>query len=242
MNKIIFVIFIFFGLFALIVFYKIFSGIYISYLINQGLYRNKELEEFSLNLTNEEEYNLILEKINLFISQILEGLECSLSMNSDDINCLIYKGLTPIKPYALTSKIGLLLYSFELNRLFEEKISYAGSDGVCYEKYEILFDLKIPYNVINQPSAQPDILIKKKFIYPDLPSNKLEEWIREKEENTTPIVSFIYRSNFILSLFNTDLDFTQQNIIEALKKIKSLEIVDSQLIFTADTHNQISYD
>jgi hypothetical protein len=238
MDEIIFFVFILFSLFALIGFYKIFTGIYIGYLINQGLYKNRELDDFPLNLTSEEEYTSILEKINFFSSQIIEGVECSLSINGDELNCLAYKGLTPVKPYILTSKTGLLFYSFEFNKLFEEEISYAGPDGVFYGKREILIDFRISSGDVTRPA----IFIKKKFYYPEPPSNKLEEWARKKEEEAAPIVSYIYRSNFILSIFNSDLSFTREEITNILKKVSLLEIVDYQLVFTADPNNQISYD
>jgi hypothetical protein len=229
MNFIIIIV----GLFMLIGFYKIFMGIYIGYLINQGLYKTNELDEFPLYFTNEEEYSHALEKLNCFMLQILENLECRLSITSNDINCLVYKGLTPVKPYYLTSKTGLLFYYFELNRLFKRKMSYAGPDGVYSVKDEILFVQKIPYATSETIFTEPEIFVREDFVYPDLPLNNLEVRLREKESKLIK-GAFIYRSLFIRSLFNSDLNFTEEEIVNALKKVTSVEIVDNQLIFTAD--------
>jgi hypothetical protein len=215
-------------------FFRIFRGIYIGYLIDIGSYNNNELEEFPLYSTSEEEYCCILKKLNFFVKQILEGVNCIVSINGNDINGLIYKGLTPIKPYHLKSQIGLLFYFFENNRLFKRKMDYVGPDGVSYIKEEILFVLKIPYSTSKQTFAKSEIFVREDFVYLASPSNLFEEWIRKKESTGSIKGAFIYRSRFIHSLFNSDLNFTEEEIVNALKKITSVEIVDNQLIFTAD--------
>jgi hypothetical protein len=215
-------------------FAKIFIGIYIGTLIDSGLYHSNELNVFPLYLTDEEEYQCILRKITLFIEQILKDVNCTILINGDNINCLIYKGLTPVKPYQLKTKIGLLFYCFEENRLFKKKMDFVGPGGVYSIKEEVLFVPKIPYSTSEKTFTDPEIFVKEDFLYPNPPSNKLEEWIREKESNGSIKGAFIYRSPFIRSLFNSDLNFAEEEIVDALKKITSVKIVDNQLIFTAD--------
>lgn len=215
-------------------FFRIFIGLYIGYLIDSGLYHSNELSEFPLYLADEEEYQYILIKLTLFIEQILKEINCTVSINGDDINCLIYKGLTVIKPYQLKNKMGLLFYFFEENRLFKRKMDFVGPGGVYSIKEEILFVPKIPCSTNEQTFADPKIFVEEDFIYPNPPSNKLEEWIREKESTNSIKGAFMHRSPFICSLFSSDLNFTDEEIINALKKITSVEIVDNQLIFTAD--------
>jgi hypothetical protein len=215
-------------------FFRIFRGIYIGYLIDAGLYHSNELNEFPLYVADEEEYKCILKKLTLFIEQILEDVNCTISINSDDINCLIYKGLTPVKPYQLKAKIGLLFYFFEENRLFKRKMDFVGPGGVYSVKEEILFVPKIPYSTSEQTFADSEIFVEEDFIYPKVPSNKVEEWIREKESTGSVKGAFMYRSPFTRSLFNSDLNFTEEELVNAVKKITSVGIVDNQLVFTAD--------
>jgi hypothetical protein len=189
-------------------FVKIFRGIYIGHLIDSGLYHSNELNEFPLYLTDEEEYQCILRKIAFFIEQILEDVNCTILIDGDNINCLIYKGLTPIKPCQLKNKMGLLFYFFEKNRLFKREMEFVGPGGVNSIKEEILFIPKIPYSTSEQTFTDPEIFVREDFIYPNSPSNKLEGWIREKESNGSTKGAFIYRSQFIRSLFNSDLNFT----------------------------------
>jgi hypothetical protein len=86
-----------------------------------------------------------------------------------------------------------------------------------------------------EPVSRPKILINKLFVHPSPPKNKLQEWIRNRKSDIVP-GGFIYRYSFTQRLFNSDLDFTQEQIEYALRKVTSVEIVDNQLIFTADNH------
>lgn len=215
-------------------FYKIFRGIYIGYLIDTGIFRDKELDKFPLHFVDEEdEYNNTVEKLVVFMSQIANKKECRLSLNGNDINCLVYNGLTPIKPYHLKSKNGLLFYYFEFNRFFKQEMSYAGPDGVYLGTNEIFFAKKVPYATSDQTFIEPEIFVREDFVYLELPKSNLEEWFREKESKLIK-GAFIYKSPFIRSLFNSNLNFTEEEIVNALKKVTSVEIVDNQLIFTAD--------
>jgi hypothetical protein len=214
-------------------FLKIFRGIYIGYLIDQGTFRDKELDEFPLPCINKDDYENIVEKIATFVSQLDNNIECCLTLNNNDINCLVCNGLTPVKPYHIKSENGLLFYYFELNRLFKQEMSYAGPDGVYYGINEILLSRKIPYATSDRVFTETEIFVREDFVYPDPPANKLEEWFREKESKLIR-GAFIYRSLFIRSLFNSDLNLSEEEIIAALKKVTSLEIVNNQLIFQAN--------
>ena len=215
-------------------FFRIFRGIYIGHLIDSGLYHSNELNRFPLYLTDEGEYQCILRKLTFFIERILEDVNCTILINGNNINCLIYKGLTPVKPYQLKNTMGLLFYFFEENRLFKREMDFIGPGGVNSTKEEILFVPKIPYSTSEQTFTDPEIFVEEDFVYPNLPSNKLEEWIREKESNGSIKGAFIYRSPFIRSLFNSDLNFAEEEIVNALKKITSVEIIDNQLVFQAN--------
>jgi hypothetical protein len=216
-------------------FLKIFRGIYIGYLIDRGTFRDKELDEFPLPCINEDDYENIIERLITFVSQIDNNTECCLTLNISDINCLVCNGLIPVKPYHLKSKNGLLFYYFELNRLFKKEMSYAGPDGVYYGINEILLSRKIPYATSDRFFTETEIFVREDFVYPDPPANKLEEWLREKESKLIRVRgNFICKSLFVRSLFNSDLNLAEEEIIAALKKVTSLEIVNNQLIFQAN--------
>jgi hypothetical protein len=169
------------------------------------------------------------------VRQIFDNENCNIAITENDINSLVYKGEIPVKPYCLKDKVGLLFYYFEENRLFKKSMYYAGPGGVYSIKEEILFIPKIPYATKEGTFTEPKIFVREEFVYPAPPSNKLEEWIRNKELNNGSIKgAFMYRSQFIISLFNSDLNFTKEEMTEALEKITSVKIVNNQLIFYAN--------
>jgi hypothetical protein len=226
----IYIIYIIAFLLVFIMFYIIFGGMYASYLIDNGFYTSQELDEFPTYLTSKEEYNCILKKLIFFVSQTLENKMSSLSVTSDNINCLVCKGLTPVKPYSLMIGRGLLFYYFEGNILFEIQMSYGGTSRIYSTKNKILFILKYTCPYSERIFNEPEICVMQDFIYPTPPSGRLEEWIRKKESEVVPI-GRIYRSPIIRNLFNSDLDFSEEEIVNALKKVTSVEIVDNQLVF-----------
>jgi hypothetical protein len=222
MKDIIIILFILYILRVIFKFRWLFRTMRFDHLIEQGLYTSEDLDAFPVNHITGDEYNLILEKASLFVHQALSEIECVLSLNVDEINCLVSQGLTPVKPQALGSG-GLLFYYFVDNKLFEEKMCSAGTKVGHYNT-----ELSINFGSLLTP---PDGLPSRPGIF-----------IRHEEIALNPRVSFIYRSRFISSIFNSDLDFTKEEITDVLKKVTSLAIVDSQLVFTADPNNQIFYD
>jgi hypothetical protein len=182
------------------------------------------------------QYNSILEKINAFITAILgdDNLSSQLLLKDSDMNCLVSKEIT-FNQETYHSNNESFLYSLQNNRLFEQKTIYLADSKTLVRSFEIIFikrSCEDPLDITSK-DQKLRIIVNKIFVHPSPPKNKLEEWIRSRNSKIVP-GGFFCRYSFTRSLFNSDLDFTEEEIESALKKITSVEIVDNQLIFTAD--------
>jgi hypothetical protein len=184
------------------------------------------------------QYNSILERINAFITTILGGdnLSSQLLLKDSDVNCLVSKGVT-FNQDTYHSNNESFLYSFRNNRLFEQKTIYLSDSKTLMRTFEIIFIKRSCEDSLDITSKAQElrIIVNKIFVHPSPPRNKLEEWIRNRNSGIVP-GGFLYRYSFTRSLFNSDLNFTEEEIESALKKITSVEIVDDELIFIVDNH------
>lgn len=219
--------------FLVLAFFKVFQGLYIGYLITSGRFRSHDLDNFTLYKTSVEEYREVLHKVDLFVAKIIENVDCFLSISSDDMNCFTYRGTIPVKPYQLINPPGLIFYFFKENRLFKQEMSYAGPAGICSRIREIILIKMAPEMIKN---IEPDFLrswifVSEAFADSRKIINKNEVQMIE-EQSKILVGAFPYRSPIIRNLFNSDLNFTEEEIVKSLRKITSVEIIDSQLVFS----------
>ncbi len=219
------------------IYFFVFRGIYIAFQIQSGRYRSKKLDEFPLYFTDELEYESIVDRIKEFIQNIIYGNDCYLSLSDKDINCLVYKGITPVKPFQLLEKIGLVFYYIEDSRLFRKSMEYQGPGLSSVNSYlqEISFAKKCFNDSRDTDNKSKRILVGTLPVYEGRSYNNLEESIDRGYHNNMPLC-FIYRDRFIRGLFNSDLDFPEEDIEKSLEKITSVEIINAQLIFVLKTN------
>ena len=183
-----------------------------------------------------QQYNNILERINVFITIVLgsDNLFSQLLLKDSDINSLVAKGVT-FNQDVHHSNSESFLYEFRNNSLFEQKTIYISNSNTLVRTFEIIFIKRSCEDSldITSKAQKSRIIVNKIFVHPSPPRNKLEEWIRSLNSEIVP-GGFLYRYSFTRSLFNSHLNFTEEEIESALKKVTSVEIVDNQLIFTVD--------
>jgi hypothetical protein len=180
-------------------------------------------------------YNTLLKRVNTFVANVLtdKSLSPHLSLTDRDINYLVCKGID-LSTYQSSNEESFL-YSFDNNSLFEQKTIVIWSDKALVKTFEIIFIESSCKDLLDTNSESPRsrILVNKLFVHPTPPKNKLEEWIRNRKSEVVP-GGFLYRYSFTQSLFNSDLDFTEEQIENALKKVTVVKIIDNQLIFYAN--------
>jgi hypothetical protein len=181
------------------------------------------------------EYTSILKKVNAFILNVLndENPSPQLSFTEHDINLLACNQGKSNKDRASDDEH--LVYSFENNRLFEEKSTYVWmlfKYKIIARKFEIVFIKRQVKDLLDREDESPRsrIIVNKLFINIKPPKDKLEEWLRNLKSDIVP-GGFLYRYSFTKLLFNSDLDFTGEQIENALKKVTSVAIVEDRLIF-----------
>jgi hypothetical protein len=220
--------------------YKTSRGWHIYELIVKGQFASTNLNDFPLYETNQEEYEFVLDKVNSFLEDATKDVECSLSLNTNEINCLACDGVTPLKPFGLVKKPGLLFFYFEDGKLFRKEMFYS----VPFETMtlelaqikilEISFDKSRSENS-DSPSrriyADKDLVRQKNGYFSGEFDPWIYQWINEKLFGKSSQIITCVIGDFI----KANTSFSKEEVRHVLiHKITSAEISNSRFILHAN--------
>jgi hypothetical protein len=219
-------------------------------LIKIGKYNNDKLEDFPLFQVSQEEYIISLNKVNEFLSRAIKNDESCLSLNDNEINLLMCKGKIYVKPFDLLSENGIVFYYFKNNKLIQKYIFFIPFGGLYCGEVELKI-VRVDELVTNPTNEELEkinslscqIAIYENSVHYDEinQSNQaglfISKWILE-QESKTKVGSYFHQSPLTLGIFNSDLNYSSEEIKDVLmKKIQLVEIVENKLLFHANRNS-----
>jgi hypothetical protein len=181
------------------------------------------------------EHEELLGKTISFITTLLNGEDISISLSGDEISYLCQQGMLSRNVLHVNESV---IFYFEDNRLFELETTrfWFGTYIDHKRKLEIIFYKGLLRDRRESEAeywANPKIIIEELYIDLVRPKNKLIKWIRSIKSDMK-IGGIFYNHSFSQYLFNSNLDFSQEQLESALKKVTSVEILDNHLIVIAN--------
>jgi hypothetical protein len=235
-----------FAISAILGFSKMFINGYNHNLIKTGLFNNNKLKQFPLYEASQEKYVASINKVNEFLSSAISNTICEISFDSDEINSLVCRGVTFVKPFDLLNENGIVFYYIEGNKIFKKNIYFIPFGGLfCYELEIRLVNAK---EIVTSPTKEErekiemlkcPIIILEDSVYSDNKSQSsleksINQWI-QNQESKTKIGSYFYKSSLVLNLFNSDLNYSSEEINDILiKKVNLMEMINNKLFFHAN--------
>jgi hypothetical protein len=219
-------------------------------LIKIGKYNNDKLDGFPLFQVSQEEYIISLNKVNEFLTQAIKNVESCLLLDENEINLLMCKGKMYVKPFDLLSENGIIFYYLKNNKLIQKYIFFVPFGGLYCGEIELKI-VRIDELVTNPTDEELEkinslscrIAIYENSVHydeinqSDQVSLFISKWIQD-QESKTKVGSYFHQSPLTLGIFNSDLNYSSEEIKEVLtKKIQLIEIVENKLLFHANCSN-----